>query len=85
MQLKDQQINEAQDVELSVTLTLPDVKVKWQKDGEDLELNERISQVVDGTSYTIRLENCVLTDSGEYSVVLPNGHSSTAKLRVKGQ
>ena len=82
--LCDQRVTEGANVELTVKLTKPNVKVKWNKDGHELKESDRVKFVKDGNTYKVVISNCQLDDTEQYICILPDGKKSKGVLTVEG-
>jgi hypothetical protein len=84
MRLKDQKVTETDTAEFTICLTKPNIQVTWKKNGVDVIPDDRVKIISDDLTYKLVITNSNLTDADSYSVFLPNGQSSDAKLTVDG-
>ena len=56
----------------------------WQRDGTDITPDERVQILSDDLAYKLAISDCRLDDAQTYSITLPSGQQSDAKLIVDG-
>ncbi|XP_070364608.1 titin isoform X3 [Equus asinus] len=81
--LKNLTVTETQDAVFTVTLTHPNVKgVQWIRNGVVLESNDKYDVSVKGTTYSLRIKNCAVSDESVYGFKLGRLGAS-ARLHVE--
>lgn len=76
--LSDRVAPENANVKLTLTVSGPDIQVKWFKGGEQLEKGPRAKMTVREGLLTLEIPNAVISDSGEYSCVVKNKNGDVA-------
>lgn len=76
-------------VRLGAKMSSKDVYLKWLKDGKDISNNQRYF-MRDGERAELILEDCELSDSGEYTIVCTQDNDtheyvSSSNLTVDGK
>lgn len=84
MKLRDQRVMEEDTAQFSFGLNKANIQVKWKCGDVELVEDDRIRFLSEGQKYTLLIDNCVMGDQAQYSVVLPDGKTSEAKLTVDG-
>ncbi|XP_026775232.3 immunoglobulin superfamily member 22 [Pangasianodon hypophthalmus] len=67
--LKNVRVKEKGKARLEAEMSSKDVHVRWLKDGKDITNNQRYIFVREGKRAELILEDCELSDSGEYTIV----------------
>ncbi|XP_033823481.2 immunoglobulin superfamily member 22-like [Periophthalmus magnuspinnatus] len=85
--LKNTRVQERGKARLECELTSKDVHIRWFKDGSDITASRRYVFVHEGKRAEAVIEDCELTDAGEYSIVCTQDNDtheyfSTAILTV---
>jgi len=62
----------------------PDISVQWMKDGQELQLGERIKVQRERFVHRLLITSTKISDSGKYTVVT-GGNMSNANLMVEGR
>lgn len=67
-----------------------DVQIRWLKDGSDITASRRYIFVHEGKRAEVIIEDCELTDAGEYAAVCTQDNDSheyisSANLTVNGK
>lgn len=79
-ELGDQSVCEGDIAQLEVKFSQENVAGIWQKDGQEIQANERIHIVIDKTSHMLLIEDATKEDAGKYSFLatyfdlLTSGH-----------
>lgn len=76
--LSDRVAPENANVKLTLTVSGPDIQVKWFKGGEQLEKGPRAKMTVREGLLTLEIPNAIESDSGEYSCVVKNKNGDVA-------
>lgn len=76
--LSDRVAPENANVKLTLTVSGPDIQVKWFKGGEQLEKGPRAKMTVREGLLTLEIPNAMISDSGEYSCVVKNKNGDVA-------
>ncbi|KAG7324364.1 hypothetical protein KOW79_012380 [Hemibagrus wyckioides] len=67
--LKNVRVKEKGKARLEAEMSSKDVQVRWLKDGKDITNNRRYIFMREGKRAELILEDCELSDSGEYTIV----------------
>lgn len=77
-------ILEGKKLKLECSLSMPDVPVKWLKDGEEISPSSTIKPVTSGKTQQLVFTEVTLQDQGQYTCVAGDV-STEATLTVEGQ
>ena len=83
--LEDKTVKEEESVEFTVELTKPKQKVIWEKNGVEVTPQDGIEIASEGNICRLRIKKASLDDEGNYTIILPSGKKSNAKLTVEGK
>ena len=86
--LVDIELNVGKPAKFDATVTgLPQPDIIWQKDGQTLESNERVSIEAKGTTKVLNIKKTQPEDIGSYTISATNEagqDSSSANLSIRG-
>ncbi|KAM9854709.1 immunoglobulin superfamily member 22-like [Aulostomus maculatus] len=85
--LKNVRVQERAKAHLECEMSSKDVRIRWMKDGCDITASRRYIFLREGKRAEVIMEDCELTDEGEYSVICTQENDSheyvtSAKLTV---
>ena len=60
-------------------------QVKWNKNGHEVKLDDRVNAVNEGTTYKLVISDARPDDAEQYIITLPDGKKSKAMLKVDGK
>lgn len=80
--LKDVNIISGEDAQFMVELSKGDAVLQWQKDGKEIEFDDRVYLKIDGKQQKLIINSARVDDGGEYSCTL-NTQRCKAKLIVQ--
>ena len=82
--LKDQHVVENESCEFTCELDKPGIQVKWLKDGQPVTADAHFVLESKDTTYKLKIPQSYMEDAAEYTILLPDGKDSKAKLTVDG-
>lgn len=65
--LQSQKVCKGNKATFEIELTKGDALVRWFKDGKEIQFSNRIQLTIDGKKQKLKIYDCELSDSGEYS------------------
>lgn len=88
--LKNVHVKEKGKARLEAEMNSKDIHVRWLKDGKDITNNRRYIFMREGKRAELILEDCKLSDSGEYAIVCTQDNDtkeyvSSSNLTVDGK
>ena len=70
-------------MQLEVKVSLENVEGVWMKDGQELQLGDRVHIVIDKQSHMLLIEDMTKEDAGHYSFTIPAlGLSTSGRVSV---
>jgi obscurin-RhoGEF protein len=82
--LSDIEGKEGEMIELSCTLSRPDVKVRWLKNRKPLTPSDRIKILCDRYRHVLQIMDAIPEDEGEYTIEVTENIESSAALKIRG-
>lgn len=88
--LKNVRVKEKGKARLETEMSSKDVHVRWLKDGIEITYNRRYIFMREGKRAELILEDCELSDSGDYTIVCTQDNDtheyvSSSNLKVEGK
>lgn len=88
--LKNVRVKEKGKARLEAEMSSKDVHVRWLKDRKDITNNQRYIFMMEGKRAELILEDCELSDNGEYTIVCTQDNDtheyvSSSNLTVDGK